>query len=369
MIDFLKNYGRQVTGLILLLIFAFFFTDILIYILIATFLSILGSPMVRWLDEKKKLKHPVSVFITFFTIILIFVVFILFIVPLIIYQANIISSIELDQLIQHYRDSFQKINEFLIQYNIVNPEQSFISWLQQQLGELVDVARFTNIFASLVSTTGSVVMGTFITLFLTFYFLLDDSLVKRFMLLMTPENFYHDMESVLHHSKELLVRYFYGILMEVGIMMTIESTALLILDVPNAILIGFLGGLLNIIPYLGPLLGATIGMLLAGLSELAYGSYGDVFSSVMSVAVVFLGANLIDNIILQPQIYSKSVKAHPVEIFLVIIIGGRLAGVVGMIFAIPVFTVIKVVAYQLKDRIDKNRNTGEKAKVVAENEI
>jgi predicted PurR-regulated permease PerM len=289
--------------------------------------------------------------------ILIFVIFILFIVPLIIYQANIISSINLDELIQHYRGSFQKLNEFLIQYNIVNPEQSFASWLQTQLGDLVNLAKFTNIFASLVSTTGSVVMGTFIIMFLTFYFLLDENLTKNFVLFLTPDNYINDMSSVLHHSKELLVRYFYGILLEVGIMMTIESTALLILDIPNAILIGFLGGLLNIIPYLGPILGASIGMVLAGLSELAYGSYDNVFTSILSVALVFIGANIIDNVILQPQIYSKSVKAHPVEIFLVIIIGGRIAGVVGMIFAIPSYTVIKVVVHQFIKRVNTGKDT------------
>ncbi len=356
MIDFLRKYGKQLISLILVLLFAVYFTDILIYILMATFLSVLGSPMVRWLETKKKLKHSLSVFITFLTIIMVLVIFILFIVPLIIYQANIISSINLDDLIKYYGDSFHKISKFLVQYNIVNPEQSFVSWLQSQLGELVDVAKFTNIFTSLLSTTGSVVMAIFIVMFLTFYFLLDPYLVKRFVLLLTPDSFVEDMTTILHNSKSLLVRYFYGILMEVGIMMTIESTAMLILGVPNAILIGFLGGLLNVIPYLGPLLGAMIGMTLAGLSELAYGSYENVFSSVFYVAMVFLGANLIDNIILQPQIYSKSVKAHPVEIFLAIIIGGRLAGVVGMIFAIPTFTVIRVFFTQIKERIELNKN-------------
>jgi predicted PurR-regulated permease PerM len=364
--DFLSKYSKQLGGFLIFLIFAFFFTDILIYILIATFFSILGSPMVRWLESKKKLGHTASVFITFLTMIMVFVVFILFIVPLIIYQANIISSIDLDQLVSHYKDSFFKINEFLVQYGIVNPEQSFASWLKDQLGELVNVAKFTNVFASLVSTTGSVVMGTFITIFLTFYFLHDESLVRNFILLLTPENYLRDMEMVLHHSKSLLVRYFYGILMEVGIMMTIESTLLLILDVPNAILIGFLGGLLNIIPYLGPLLGAMIGMVLAGMSELAYGTYDDVFSSIFYVAMVFLGANLIDNTILQPQIYSKSVKAHPVEIFLVIIIGGRIGGVVGMIFAIPFYTVVKVIAHQLSKRIKVSKEKAENQTVTAE---
>ena len=111
-------------------------------------------------------------------------------------------------------------------------------------------------------------------------------------------------------------------------------------------------GLLNVIPYLGPLMGAILGMVLAALSELSFGSYDMMFSSIFYVAIVFLGANIIDNTVLQPQIYSKSVKAHPVEIFLAIIIGGKLAGVVGMIFAIPTYTIIKVIIKQFNSRIN-----------------
>jgi len=354
MSESLSHYIRPLIGFTLFALFAWYFSDLVVYMLIATFISILGTPMVKWLTGKKVFKlsisHTVSVTLTFLTIILIFVIFILFIVPLIIYQANIISSIEMDSLVAHYHDSFQAINDFLIQYNVVNPEQSFATYLQTQLTNLIDVAKFTNIFASLVSATGSVFMGTFIIMFLSFYFLLDDTLMKRLVLVLTPIKYEKDMDIVLHSSKSLLVRYFHGILLEIGIMMTIEATVLMILGVPNAILIGFLGGLMNVIPYLGPMMGALIGMMLAGLSELAYGSYDLVFTSIFYVAMVFLGANVIDNIVLQPQIYSKSVKAHPVEIFLAIIIGGKLAGVIGMIFAVPTYTIVKVVAKQFMSR-------------------
>ncbi len=354
MSESVSNYIRPIFGFLLFVLFAWYFSDLVVYMLIATFISILGTPMVKWLSGKKVFKltisHTASVSITFVTIILIFVIFILFIVPLIIYQTNIISSIDMDALVAHYHNSFEAMNDFLIQYNVVNPEQSFATYLQSQLTDLIDVARFTNVFASLVSTTGSVFMGTFIILFLSFYFLLDNTLMKRFVLVLTPSKYEQDMGEVLHSSKQLLVRYFHGILLEIGIMMTIESVALIILGVPNAILIGFMGGLMNVIPYLGPLMGAIVGMLLAGLSELAFGSYDMVLTSVFYVALVFLGANVVDNIVLQPQIYSKSVKAHPVEIFLAIIIGGKLAGVVGMIFAVPTYTIIKVVARQFMRR-------------------
>ncbi len=102
---------------------------------------------------------------------------------------------------------------------------------------------------------------------------------------------------------------------------------------------------------IGAAIGATAGILLAVLSQLALGSYGSIASTLLIVLGVFGIANMIDNFVLQPQIYSKSVKAHPVEVFLVIIIGGKLAGITGMILAIPFYTIVKVVARQFMNHM------------------
>ncbi|MCK5078742.1 MAG: AI-2E family transporter, partial [Bacteroidales bacterium] len=93
-----------------------------------------------------------------------------------------------------------------------------------------------------------------------------------------------------------------------------------------------------------PIIGATMGVLLAVTTTLSMGFYDSVLITAIVVIVVFSAANLIDNIILQPIIYSTSVKAHPVEIFLVIIMAGSLAGIPGMILAIPGYTVLRIVA-------------------------
>jgi len=349
------QYIRPITALAIILFMGWYFMDIVAYILVATFVSMMGSPLVKRLDKVKigkwKMPHSMSAAITLVGMLISVSLFLILIVPLIISQANVISSIDVNSLSDYYRSSLQGFYEFLVQYNVVDPQASFTQYLQQQLTDLVDVARFTNFFANLVSGTGSVLMGVFIIIFLTFYFLLDDNLMKKFVLILTPEKHGENMEQVMHDSKFLLVRYFHGILIEVGIMMTIEATGLLIFGVPNAILIGFLGGMMNIIPYLGPVIGALIGVILAILSVLGMGDYDSLMLTVFTVFAVFAVANVIDNFVLQPQIYSKSVKAHPVEIFLAIIIGGKLSGIAGMILAIPTYTVIKVIARQFMQRM------------------
>jgi predicted PurR-regulated permease PerM len=133
-------------------------------------------------------------------------------------------------------------------------------------------------------------------------------------------------------------------MIELTTMVTLLSIGLTLFGVKNALLIGFFGGMMNVIPYLGPVIGAAVGMLLAVFSVLGAGMYSEVFSLIFVVLGVFAGSNLIDNMILQPLIYSNSVKAHPVEIFLVILIAGSIAGIPGMILAIPSYTVLRVIA-------------------------
>ena len=353
--EFILNYLKPLTAIAVMLFMAWYFSDIVTYVIIATLLSLMGNPLVKRLNKikfgKRSIPHGLSATITLFTMILIFGLFVLIIVPLIIQQANVIASIDVNAAVNHYRGPMEQLNEFLVQYNVISSGETIAMYVESQITNLLDLTQFTNFFANLVTATGSVFMGTFIILFLTFYFLLEENLMKKFIIILTPDDQVENIERVMHDSKTLLVRYFHGILLEIIIMMTIESAGLLIFGVPNAILIGFFGGLMNVIPYLGPIIGATLGIILASLSELSVGNYDQLFITIFTVAAVFAGANMIDNFVLQPQIYSRNVKAHPVEVFLVIIVGGKLAGIAGMILAIPTYTIVKVIARQFARRI------------------
>jgi len=338
------QYLKPIAAVAIIVFMGWYFMDIVAYILAAIFFSMIGSPLVKQLDKirfgKINMPHSLSAGITLLTMVTGFVLFLVLIVPLIVSQANVIASIDINGMNKYFQESMAGFYRF-----------SFGEYLKSQLSSVVDLAEFTNFFSSLVSGTGSVLMGVFIILFLTFYFLLDNDLAKRSILILTPEKQVENVEKVLHDSKFLLVRYFHGILIEVGIMMTLEATGLLIFGIPNAILIGFIGGLMNVIPYLGPLIGGIIGVVLASLSVIGVGDYDSILYTVIAVIGVFAASNMVDNFVLQPQIYSRSVKAHPVEIFLAIIVGGKLSGIAGMILAVPTYTVIKVIARQFMQRM------------------
>jgi predicted PurR-regulated permease PerM len=194
---------------------------------------------------------------------------------------------------------------------------------------------------------GNFRVGLFSVLFIAFFFLKDGKKLSESFFLLIPERNHEVTERIITDSQNLLRRYFIGVILELIGVMSIITIGLWIFGVENALLIGFFGGIMNIIPYLGPVIGTAIGMTLGVTATLAAGNYAELMPTFFKLAGVFMAANFIDNNILVPYIYSTSVKAHPLEIFIVIIMAGSLAGIFGMLMAIPVYTVLRVIAREL----------------------
>jgi predicted PurR-regulated permease PerM len=279
------------------------------------------------------------------------VIVVLFIVPLVKYQSLMIAQIDIAEVMAFFNKPINDLYSFMAANHIIEPDMSLSAYLEEQLNKLLEFVLITNLFTNIISTTGSILLGLFVVLFLTFFFLKEEHLLKDIILVITPDKYTEDMKVVLRDSRLLLTRYFFGILLELASMMTLITVGLSIFGVENAIIIGVLGGLMNIIPYLGPIIGASIGVVLGVISVLSLGYYDQVLPTILIIIGTFGVANTIDNILLQPLIYSKSVKAHPIEIFIVILMAGKIGGIVGMIIAIPTYTVIRVVARQFLSQL------------------
>jgi predicted PurR-regulated permease PerM len=338
-----------VFGLAVIIFLAWEFSTIVTYILIAAVLSIMGNPLVRLLDKirvkKWKMPHSLSSFITLLIIILVIVGIFSIFVPLIANQAEVVSKIDITQVSKSFEDQIQNLQVLLVKYNIIEKKDTLEALLIQNLESIVNFATFSDIFTNLVGLAGSLFIAIFSVFFITFFFLKEENMFFNAIMLLIPLKYQTEGQKILSDSRRLLSRYFVGLLVELTTMVTLISTGLTIFGVEGAFLIGFLGGIMNVIPYLGPIIGATIGVILGTISHLSTGNY-DVLILILTIIGTFSVANLIDNIVLQPWIYSSSVKAHPLEIFLVILIAGSVAGVIGMMLAIPAYTVIRIITKQ-----------------------
>ncbi len=353
--SFLKNI-RSIAGLLLLGLFAWFFTDLFIYICVAVVISIMGRPLVHLLSRVRirniQLGTTGGALITMALMLVLLSFFILFLGPLIADQAYMVTTIDSQEISFYYKDFLHDLNDYLANYGFLQSGQDVLEVAQKELKDLVSFSYVSQAFGSVVSITGSFFMAFSIVLFLSFFFLKEPELVRNFILWITPKAHQPAARNILIESRKLLSRYFIGLLLDLFSMMIIISTILSIFGINNAILIGFIGGMMNIIPYLGPLIGSVAGTLLGVIYVLANGAFDKLAYTATVIIGAFIFANLVDNFVLQPVIYSKSVKAHPIEIFLVIIIGGNIGGIMGMVAAVPVYTVAKVIFNQYAKSVE-----------------
>lgn len=347
----LKAFIKPIAGILAVGLLIFFFPDIFLYFAIAIILSMLGRPLCEVLKKfhikKFHLGNAVSSVLTMIAIFLIFSLIFLIIIPLVNKEITILSNIDTNDIVEYFEKPLENIYNFLIQYNIIRPEEDILKMLEDKLYSIVNWDNFSSILGSVVSKTSSLVIGAFSTIFLTFFLLRDPDIIHNIFMAITPDNQTIRMKNILHDSRVMLTRYIFGLIAEVLCMMILIFIGLAIFGVKNALIIAVVGGLMNIIPYLGPLMGCTLGVIIGIISNLGIGSYDLILPNTLEIIGVFIGANLIDNFVLQPTIYSKSVFAHPIEIFLVILMAGNIGGVVGMIIAIPSYTLIRIVAKQL----------------------
>jgi len=335
-----------ILGISILLYFLYKIQSVIFYIIIAAVLSLIARPIIIFLRQKLKFPNTLAVVVSMlFFIALIFGLISMFI-PLIIKQGQNLSLLDIKELEYNLENLLTQANEYFLSHNI--------NILEQIKG--VDIfsnfMAIPNLLNNVVNTLGSMSIGLFSVLFISFFFMKDSGILNKGLLVLVPDNKESRFEKSFETIKDLLSRYFVGLLFQITILFVIYTIVLLIFGISNAIVIAFLCALLNLIPYIGPLIGGFLMLTLTMTSNLALDFRTQILPTTIFVMIGYVIAQLVDNFFSQPFIFSKSVKSHPLEIFLVIIIGGLLFGVAGMIVAVPSYTAIKVI---LKEFLAENK--------------
>jgi predicted PurR-regulated permease PerM len=224
-----------------------------------------------------------------------------------------------------------------------------VEMLIQKLSEVLDLSDIPAILGSVASAVAGLAVGLFSVLFISFFFTKDETLFGRIIGSLAPDSIEEKVKKTILDIERLLSRYFVGLIMEIFGVVVLDCLGLWLIariGFNYALGIAFIAGLLNIIPYVGPLIGEAIGVVLCLI--LKYGAgvglNVNIWIFALIVLAIMLTVQLVDNFIYQPLIYSTSIKAHPLEIFIVLLIAGNIGGIVGMLIAIPSYTVIRVIA-------------------------
>lgn len=313
--------------------------SVIAYVLIAAVISLIGRPIVMFLENKLKFTKTFAAVVTMLILIgFVIGLFSLFI-PLVIKQSENLALLDINKLEQNISILYDETLSYFNLHNI-NLSESFID---SGILSKINIAVIPELLNGFIAGLGSFSVGLFSVLFISFFFLKDSKLFESGLLTFIPNSRTVGTRSSILKIKGLLSRYFNGLILQITILFVIYTVVLLIFGINNAVVIAFLCALLNLVPYVGPIISAILLVLLSMSSNLGESFQDVILPTTIKVLIGFTIAQLVDNFFSQPFIFSKSVKSHPLEIFLIIIIGGLIFGILGMILAIPSYTALKVV--------------------------
>lgn len=331
------------------------FGSVVVYVLLAGVVSLIAKPLKMMLAKIRIKGHRApDWFLAILSILLILVIFcgiIAGLAPMVKEVISDVASVTGDTSLGAISSNLAELNAYLVNTFDLDSGFRIEVAILHQVKSLINVNIFGNVIGSVASALASFGIGLFSVVFIAFFFIRDEKLFSRIICALAPDRHEDEVAQSLSDVEHLLSRYFIGLIVEmscVGLIDFLGLWAIARLELGTAIGIGFMAGLLNIIPYVGPLLGGVLGTIIAmtirycgaGACGLDIGFWG--FLAIL--VAVFLLAQLVDNFILQPVIYSTSIQASPLEIFIVMLLAGTMGGILGMLTAIPAYTVVRVVA-------------------------
>lgn len=346
---------------VLAIVFAIWFVwkfyVIILYFLIAAIISLLGRPVMDLLEKIKfgKFKFPtalaalISMSVLIGVIILVAAAF----VPVLTQKATEISNLNTERASEAIQGQMENIDEFILRFQDTNQrgidsmqtnQQTVEATINSKLREWLNITSIQNILSSLLGSIGNIIVGVFSIVFISFFFLRDEKLFYNILMTLAPTRFEPHAKRILSNSKRTLTRYAGGIIIQSIVVFILVWTGLMLMGSKNALIIAFFCAIMNVIPYLGPIIGTLFALLIELTTVLSEDPYAPIVPMILKLVILIQGVQLIDNYISQPIIFSKRIKAHPLEIFFIVLVFGSLGGIPGMIIAVPVYSFMRIIA-------------------------
>ena len=313
--------------------------NVIFYVILSIIISLIANPIILFLKNRLKFKNTLAVTTTLFLFFVFFLGILLLFIPLINAQSTHLSLLNTKSVEVKLVEVYSKIDMYLKNHNL---EVQSITTPKELLSK-IDLSFLTDFFNSTLNFIGNLGVTIATTLFISFILLLDKIKFTEGLKKIIPTQHEERVLNSINKIKHLLSRYFIALLIQLTIVFILYLIVLLIFDIENAFIIAFLCAVLNIIPYIGPIISSFLAGILAILNNLDSDFQSVALPTALYVTIGFFIVQLIDNNVSSPLIFSKSVDSHPLEIFLVILIIGTLFGITGMIIAIPLYTIIKVI--------------------------
>ena len=346
---FQRRYLLLFLSILILVAITYFFSDLVTYIVGAWVLALIGTPIKKIILTTTRLhKLKGGNVIASILTLLIFMSFIIIIltifIPILGEQFNVLTTVDYNKIATTLQAPLASVEAYLKKIGFLQDSASLLQEISIQIKNILVPAEVTVFFSSIVNTIASIGIAIGSILFIGFFFIRDQGLFESSIRSFVPDKYEVAITKAISDIGTLLSRYFGGLIIQSCSIWLIISTTLSIMGFHNAWLIGFFAGMVNIVPYLGPWIGAGFGALMTITANVDMDFTTQILPMLIQMAAVFGITQLIDNFLISPMVFSNRVIAHPLEIFIVVLLGAKIGGLVGMIIAIPMYTILRVLA-------------------------
>ena len=355
-IDRLARYIIYTALAAVICIICWFFRDVIVYMVAAGVVALIGRPLMNFFNslkiKGKGLPSWLYAILTLIIILGIFLSVVTMLVPIISGIAKDISMANIESAAKSVVTALKDLNGFLATtFPSLGPDFRIETALLNSLKGFADISTFSSFFSSAASFIASFGIGLFAVMFISFFFLKDEKLFPDIIAALVPDRHEQNAREAYGDIEHLLSRYFIGLIIEMAGVALIDFIGLMFiarLGFNASIGIAVVCGVMNIIPYVGPWLGGAIGTILAiTMRYFCMGGTGldvNFWIFIIILVAIFMASQIIDNYIFQPIVYSSSIKANALEVFIVLLMAGHIGGILGMLVAIPCYTVFRVIA-------------------------
>lgn len=355
--SFTKNALQLIGWLIGLSLTAYLLYTVramIVYLIIAGIITFLGKPVIRLLRKipigRKRIPLWVCSAMTIVALLAVISGALSLIGPAFNKELSVLEKINYSQLFAQIENNFDAAQGLLSKWNLADEVAAFDAeaWIKAK----VNSKTVTSTFGTLVGGLGSISIAIFSIIFILFFFLKEERLADTAINNFIADKYTEQIRHVVPKVKRTLSRYILGLTIQVISIFTMIYIGLHIAGFQNVLIIALFAATMNVIPYIGPLIGGGFGIILGLGQELATNPEMESFTVTAGLLLsVFVIVQLIDNIITQPIIFSNSINAHPLEIFIVISVAGTVAGIPGMVVAVPLYSILRIVAKEFNVNI------------------
>ena len=335
------KFGIGIAGLVLLGWILVKLGNLVLYLVLALILSYVLDPIVNWL-QRNKIHRTLAITLTLSAVILVFV-----------YASTTVIPKVAEQMVQLARQldiqNIEKIannveNRLSDDYEFI-PEGFLSDNLTQVLNSLFDFDQLSSVFSNIVGLFTDIFSAILVVPFAAFFFLKDGSKIRRDLLRLVPNKYFETTLTLIDKIEKRLGLYFRSVLLQSLLVAASSWATLSIAGLDNSLSVGIAVGLANTIPYFGPIIGYILSIIISfiEIGDFSTGDYSLVLACMLAIFIV----QMLDNILFQPLLFSRSADMHPVAILFIILVGAEVAGILGMLVAIPLATIIRITILQI----------------------